>query len=41
MVDLRRQIERKKADPALAAFFDLAEGEGDYAEDSDAETPDA
>jgi len=26
VVDLRRQIERKKGDPAVAAFFDLAEG---------------
>ena len=29
VVDLRRQIERKKGDPAVAAFFDLAEGEAE------------
>ena len=25
VIDLRRRLERKRADPALAAFFDLAD----------------
>ena len=42
VVDLRRQMERKKGDPALVSFFDLAEGDAELrAEDPEIiETPD-
>jgi hypothetical protein len=32
VIDLHRRIEQKKADPALAIFFDLAEPPGGDAE---------
>ena len=42
VVELRRQIDRKKGDPAVAAFFDLAEGDAELrAEDLEIlESPD-